>query len=449
MNANFFLLLTYLTGGIALGAVCLAYMRSRDTFHPMIYLGLMLFALYCSLPLQLFSSNPEGVLSYLSIQHLEFVQTLNLLGVVSICAGVLSGDRALRLPKRNLLTLELPPTINNRLKKAAIFLGFLGVLSFVYTIANVGGLAGAYGRSYGGGSAASGWVRDGVFLTLPALLWFMTVHRKQRLLKTDWALVMIFASPHIIQGLLGARRGPTAMIIIALVVGWYLIRSCRPSLIQVIIGGAILGFLMLFLVSNRDQIYIGSDLNFDYDTTAIVEEVSGGNEFIYGGGAVVNANLRNKYFWGRRYFTVFFIRPIPKQLWPTKYRDSSVFLGIPSIEQNLGVGADEFTETLGWAGSVGAAPGIIADMWIEFSWLFLMALYLIGWAYGTVWQRAVTKGNLWIPVYTLMTALSVYLITQTLEAMAFRFLMTSVGSWLIWRYGVSGKVLKTQHNYPN
>jgi hypothetical protein len=53
------------------------------------------------------------------------------------------------------------------------------------------------------------------------------------------------------------------------------------------------------------------------------------------------------------------------------------------------------------------------------------------------WRKVITCGGLWIPIYTIMSALSVYLIMRTLEAMAFRFLFTGAATWLIWRYGIS------------
>ena len=437
MDTSFFVFLAITTGAIALVSLWFAYRRSRDSFHPMIYLGLMLFFLYSYMPLSLVLEDAETLKTYLSVPQLEYVQTLNFLGVLCMCVGVLVGSRNHRWHPMHYLNWQLSPQTQVRLKRAAIVLGFIGLAGFTYGIANVGGLVAAYGRAYGGGTSASGYTREAFLLTVPALLWFMVSHIQRPLSKLDWATIALFATPLMIHGLLGARRGPTAMIIIALTVGWYLTRGKRPGLPRVVVGGLILGFLMLFLVSNRNDIYLGSDFQLQRQPTDYIGVYSG-NEFVYGSGAILNADALDRYFWGRRYFTVFFIRPIPRFLWPTKYDDASRILNIPSLEENLGTGAESLVETLGWAGAVGAAPGIIADMWLEFWWYFTLVMFGLGWLYGMAWRKAVSVGGFWIPTYTIMMALSVYLVMQTLEAMAFRCLFMTGASWLVWRYGLGG-----------
>ena len=76
---------------------------------------------------------------------------------------------------------------------------------------------------------------------------------------------------------------------------------------------------------------------------------------------------------------------------------------------------------------------------LEFWWFSFLVLFLIGWFYGIAWRKAVTRGGLWIISYTLMAALSVYLVMQTLEAMAFRFLFMTAAAWLICKYGTKGR----------
>ena len=158
------------------------------------------------------------------------------------------------------------------------------------------------------------------------------------------------------------------------------------------VGGLSLGLLLLFLVAHRDQIYLGSDFDFERDAQAFAFEAHSGNEFIYGAGAVLHADAVADYWWGRRYATVLLVRPIPRFLWPSKYDDSAAIMGMPSISTNLGVGTDTFGQTVGWEGAIGSAPGIVADMWIEFWWASFLAILLIGWCYGRVWLKAVTRG---------------------------------------------------------
>ena len=443
MSHNFFVPLTLLIGIITLGGIYVAYQRSRDSFHPIIYLGLMLFVLYCYIPLNMFRSNSTKLFLFLSLEQLEYVQILNLLGIICLFAGVFLADRGLNRLHYSGQIWQLSPIVKQRIEQGAIICGIVGVLAYSYGILSVGGFGAAYSSSYGGGWSASGYAREAIMLTLPALLWLMATRIQQRLSSNDQFWIAVFTLPLLLQGLLGARRGPTAMILVSLVMGWHLIRMRRPNLFKTISSAIALGILMLFLVTNRSNIYLGSDFNFETPRDNYLMEIHTGNEFIYGSGVILDANARGKYFWGKRYLTIFFIRPIPKQLWPTKYQDAANWFDIPNLaNSNLGTGAADLSSTVGWSGAYGAAPGLIADMWLEFHWLYLGALFMIGWFYGIAWRKVLTSGGLWIPIYTIMTALSVYLIMQTLEAMAFRFLFTGAATWLIWRHGLSGQYQK-------
>jgi hypothetical protein len=398
----------------------------------------MLFYLYSYLPISLVRQDAASLQFYLTVQQLDYVQFIYFLGVLCVCSGVLYGSKKVSFQPSVKQNWVLPTKVRRRLKNAAIVCGILGILGFVYGITQVGGFVAAYGDAYGGGTSASGYIREAILLTLPALIWLMVSQLNQKITLQTWGWICIFAAPLLMHGILGARRGPTAMVLVAAVVGWYFIRFKRPKLLLVVTGSVVLGTLMLFLVANRDTIYLGSDFEFE-GTSSYASEVTSSNEFIYGSGVILHADSTESYMWGRRYFTIFFIRPIPRFLWPSKYQDASRILGIPNLELNLGTGGDDFVGTLGWAGPRGAAPGIVADMWLELWWFSLLALFAIGWFYGMVWRKAVTRGGLWTISYILLASLSVYMVMQTLEAMAFRFLFMTAAAWLIWKYGTKGR----------
>jgi hypothetical protein len=106
----------------------------------------------------------------------------------------------------------------------------------------------------------------------------------------------------------------------------------------------------------------------------------------------------------------------------------------------MGTNIDMASSYVGWIGATGAAPGIVADMWLEFWWFSLAALFMIGVTYNRIWAKAVQSGGLWIIVYIVASILSVYLVMQTLEAMLFRFLFIVIPMWLIFklaRYRIS------------
>ena len=218
------------------------------------------------------------------------------------------------------------------------------------------------------------------------------------------------------------------MIVVMIAMGWYLNRKRRPSLVITAAAGAAVGFLMLFLVVNRGAIYLGSDKELTTEVTTLAERPDTGNEFIYGTGTVLSADQRQSFYWGRRYLAQIVVRPIPHTVWPTKYED----FGLPELNHNAGTG-EGFEETLGWSGAEGSAPGIVADLWTEFSWLNLLALFILGRAYGHLWRKATIEGGAWVPQYVIASALSVYFVMQTMEAVIFRFLILSLPLWLSWK----------------
>ena len=67
-------------------------------------------------------------------------------------------------------------------------------------------------------------------------------------------------------------------------IGWYINRSKRPPLIAVGLAGACVGWLVLFLVTNRGSIYIGSDQKMTTDVSEVVDTAGTSNEWIYGAG---------------------------------------------------------------------------------------------------------------------------------------------------------------------
>jgi hypothetical protein len=214
--------------------------------------------------------------------------------------------------------------------------------------------------------------------------------------------------------------------------GWYMARRKRPPVVAMGGLGFALGWLVLFLVTNRGSIYIGSSFDVKTDVSGIVETADTGNEYIYGSGTIIAAMKRNHYFWMKRYLAEILVRPIPSAIWPTKYED----FGVPELLNNAGTG-EGFGDALGWQGAVGSAPGIVADLWVEGAWLCIPLMALLGWAYGYVWRKAVIKGGPWASQYIILSALSIYLVMQTMEAVIFRTIELSIPLWLAWRWALA------------
>ncbi len=417
---------------IAIGGAVIALDGSHDVFHPLLFIGPMFAFLYGWMPWKLQSAG--GLEQYLDGDQLLSVQRLFVLGVLAfvvacLAAGVRVGARAKDV------SATRSPRVAQRLLIGGAAAGSLGLLCWSITIVNVGGFVNAYSSSYSGGWDDSGYVRDGSLLLLTGVLLAVSALSVGAPRSWSFAVIALFGTPWLSQALLMARRGPTFAFVLVVLMGWYFNRSKRPPILAVALLGGCLGWLVLFLVTNRSSIYLGSSFDVTTDVSNIVEKSDTGNEYIYGSGTVLAAERRDHYFWMRRYLAQVMVRPIPSAIWPTKYED----FGVPELLHNAGTG-EGISDALGWVGAAGSAPGIVADLWVELWWLAVPAMAVLGFAYGWVWRRAVTRGGPWTSQYIILSALSIYLVMQTMEAVIFRTILLSVPCWLTWRWALKAQV---------
>jgi len=400
-------------------------MSTRDVFHPAILLSGLCALMYGYMPLSLAK---DGLLfSYVTQAQAEFTETLALLGTLCLMIGCFSGSASKpgALPRGP--SFEYSWEI---LQKGAYILGAAGFICWGITIRGAGGFSGAFGKADGAGWSDIGYIREAAYLLVVALILLLTPQSLQHRDRKWWAAIILFTIPWLMQGLLGARRGPTFVIAATLGMSWYLSNAKRPPLPLLICSAGALGALMLFLVTNRDRIYLGSDFSgMKTDITQVVTDANESNEYIFGTGCIETARRTSHYFWGRRYLAEIIVRPIPHQLWPNKYED----FGVGELTQNAGVAGPGLAEIMGWDGIPGAAAAMIADFWVEFSWLMLPVLYGIGYAYGKVWKRAVDEGGPWNSQFTIIAILAIYLVTQSGEAVIFRFIILTVPTRYIWK----------------
>jgi hypothetical protein len=432
----FFELYLFLTFVVVSSGVVWGTVRYNDTLHPLIFLMPAAGFMYVIRPWSLYR---DGALDQFFLpDQLAFVQGFNLACVTALAVGCIAGSRGLKRDPRRVDQHHYlsTPAWNERLFQLAIVLGGLGLLVYVYGLYNVGGFVAAYDAPKGGGWAATGYLRDFSILVVPAII-LLFMSRRGSLWRARHAILLIvFSSPLLIHGLLSARRGPTFMGIASIGVSWYLNRHDRPSLWQMLAAGFAVGVLLLVLVTFRSQIYLGSSFLTGQgpSTTEIVEkslertdQADYGNEFVYGSFVLLGAGNNQSFYWGRRYLTYIFIRPIPSALWPSKYSD----VGMEDLRQNAG--------TLVQAANIpveqlpkGAAPGFAADLYLEFWWFAVAAAFGIGWIYGVFWRRNLTHGGWWRIVFAALLVFSLYLITQTMEAALFRFLEVLIPTSLGW-----------------
>jgi oligosaccharide repeat unit polymerase len=417
-------ILIWAVPALAAAGMAITYLKTKDPFHPLL-LTLPMFAfIYGWMPLRLKGS--EALFNYLDVDQLEFVQSLNLAGMLAFIAGCLICSR--RTYTVNTMSAALDNVRYRTLRSGALMLGTVGIAAWLKTIINRGGLRNAFGSAYGGGWDDSGYVRDAMYLTISALLLLFATLGQNKLSLMDRLFIAACSAPWIVQGLLGARRGPTFMITVIVAMSWYMARGSRPPLVLVSAAGALLGLFMLLLVVNRGQIYWGSDLDLRFDLNPMTSVADRGNEYIYGSGAVVNAQLTQRFYWGRRYVMHALVRMIPSSIWPTKYED----FGLQDILINGGTSGGELVYVMGWGGTPGAAPGMVADLWLEFSWLALPAIFITGILYGVCWSKAVSVGGIWTGLFVLISALSIHLVMQGVESVTVRFLEIFVPVLAVW-----------------
>ena len=423
-----FELLLLATAGVCAVGFVIAYDGSRDVFHPLIFIAPMLTFLYAWMPWKLLQH--DGLSRFFDKDQLLQVQVLNLLGATAFVLACLAAGVRIHRPSET--RQPYSPRVLRRLLVGGAIVGSVGLTCWTISVLNVGGFVAAFGTSYQGGYDDSGYVRDGAMLLLVAVLLIMTSFSAGGPRLVSIGLLLAFGTPWTISALLLGRRGPTFNLVIVLAMGWYFSRTKRPPLLAVGALGMLLGWFVLFLVTNRGQLYLGSSFDMKADVSNAVEKPDTGNEYIYGSGSVIAAEGRDHYFWMRRYLAQILVRPVPRSVWPTKYED----FGVPELLSNAGTG-EGFGETLGWKGAVGSAPGIIADFFLEVWWFAVPLMGIVGWGYGYIWRRAVCDGGPWMTQYVIFSALSIYLVMQTGEAVIFRSIELSLPCWLVWRWANS------------
>ncbi len=433
---TFFDLLTAAIAVMAAGAIFWAVVHIRDVFHPLAFLMPMVLYIYVFIPIEMQFHDLMRESAF-TISEFTSVQGLNAACILALIVGCLAGTGRIGAEPRFVALSDLQV---EKVFRLALLLGGISLVAFAINVGNVGGLFEAYSHEKGGGTAETGYGRDTVFWSISALallaLCFFHGSLQPRFI---WAAVA-FAAPMAIHGLLGARRGPTFIAVSSVAAMYFLGRNKRPRLAVFFGGSLTLGVLLLLIVTFRDQFRIGSDLfqnptavlgsmidRLDEERAETMERTLGANEFVYGVDVVTRFSKGDpdSVYWGSRILTIMFIRPIPSKIWENKYED----IGMGRYLVNVGLGGvDEFSTV-----AYGAAPGFVADLFAEFSWGAIVASFLIGFGYARAWFKAIYRGGVWLPVYVLCLAFSIFLVTQTIEAILFRLLFTSIPILVLWR----------------
>jgi hypothetical protein len=430
-------ILIWASGLVMTAAAWFAWRRYHDPLHPLLFLTPMFVYLHTVVPIVLLD---RGMLTNLftDTEKLLFAQAMVFFEMTALAAGAV----VVRLPAGPLapvrFVLHISPLAIRRLRNAAFVLGGLGLAAFFYRLSTIGGFIQAYSRPKGGGAepGLSGYITGASLLTIPAIFLLVLSHRDK---KPNWKLafwMFAFAFPHLAQGLLGGSRGNAFLAVATLALGWYLTRATRPSLRALLAGLLVTALLMFTLKTHRRSVYLGSEsIQFDWNKVveAIVpKEIEPEHVSTLTLATIIAARDRQHCFWGRRYLAQLVVRPIPRQIWPTKYDD----LGFGWMVKQPGSGGmhpSQWIASLGWFPAAGSAVGLIADAYLELSWGSVLICFFIGWLYASLWRNAVCKHGLWTLLYFEACAVSVYVPTQGLAtAWLYRFAYLAVPSIFLW-----------------
>lgn len=321
-------------------------------------------------------------------------------------------------------TNTFSPVVRRRLFAVAVFLGSLSILAYSYGLLNVGGLVEAYSRSKGGGVVGSGYVGEAVLLSYPAIfLVSLSAQGTRRIGVVKLASSLLFAAPQLLQGTLGGRRGPLFLSLTVLYFAWHIAKNKLPKLLNALISFTLIGFLVLFVLSQRQAVFIGSGESFQLDrlSNILTPERIEDADFIAGASTILVYDQTNNFTWGRDYLVDLFVRPIPRQLWPQKYEDAANLIGYRVVEG--GGDWEYFTQVLGFAPPKGSSVGVAASLYTSFSWLALFAIYFLGRFLSFLWMRHKTRGGIWTIFFCQSMILSIYLPTQSFSAFYQRLIL--------------------------
>lgn len=426
--------------GVLVGAVAVgAYSRTRDAFHPAVLTSPLFIYMYCVWPLVL---NRDGSLyQFFSPSQLEYVGLLYFLSIACLYLGmVVNSGRGHNSSgvSIDLFDIEVDEATRRQIARLALSLGVIALAAYLYKIGNVGGFEAAYGRAKGGGRADSGYISEAVLFSFPAVILYAISRKRSGVVAGDVLAALLMMMPHLIQGTLGGRRGPIFLALATLFISWFIAQRIRPRVATAIVGIGVCGLAVVFVWSQRQDLYLGSgggvEVERMWERIVPEGEVSTGNTFVAGAASVVMAERLEFTYWGYRYFVTFVIRPIPKQIWPTKYEDMGANW---LLWHGDGTRAERYYNTVGFVPLSGSAVGYVADAFLEFSWGVVLFSFFLGRGFNAVWRRHITHGQYWSVLYIVMIVLSIYLATQSFTAWAHRLLFIGGMTYVFWRFFVS------------
>lgn len=414
----------------------LGYRRTGDPLHPAVILSPLFFLGMVLEPAQRLL-HPEIVEFFPNYRGVSFAMTVQYIGMAFFFAGMLSTVTSIGLGRNSLSLLDL--TLDDRklrkIRTVAWSLACFASFGYWYGIYLNGGFIRSYSTGKGGGLASmSGYLGEAQNLGVVAVVFYAISLQRSGLRFINVIAALLMMSPTLLQATFGGRRGPMFIAGASLFVSYFIAIGRVPKLKQIVPMLAVLLIGVVFIGSQRENLYFGSErgINLPAFLEALFgAQVQRGDNFVASAGATIAIYEMDDYHWGRRFITTYLVRPIPRELWPTKYDDiSNLLYGKPFLEiQNAHY---DWIDILGWRPTNGYAVNSIVDQFWEFSWGYVVVLWLFGRGLSFIWYKFRTVGGYWFICYFIVVSLSIYLPTQSFSAFAHRFLYLSLMSYGIW-----------------
>jgi hypothetical protein len=416
----------------------IGYTRSRDPLHPVVFLTPLFFLGMVLDPARTLM-HPDIERYFPNLKGLGFAMLVQYLGMAAFFIGILS-IRSVRRPLRvnqSLIDPLLTVSQRSQLRTLAWIIAGISLAAYWSGIWNVGGFIHAYSRHKGGGRSISGYLGEASNLGLVALVIYSLSIQLRRLKLSDVVAAVVMVSPVLLSGTLGGRRGPLFLSLAMLFVAYWIARGRVPR--PWVTGTTFATFVVaiVFIQSQRQHLHLGSNQGIRWQRFSEVlrgEEIGPGDNFIASSGAVIALQETGEFHYGRRFVVTYLVRPIPRHFWPTKYDDATAILyGRQETFRSVTNRHQHWQGILGWHPPVGFAVNAIVDLFMEFSWGFVLATFALGRFIGFCWRKFRTDGGIWFVIYVSIAALSIYLPTQSLSAFMHRFLYLSVMTAIFWK----------------
>jgi len=402
------------------------WIDKRDLFYPTIYIVPMCLFFYVVFPIVGVSADEEQFFSFGGGEDaLGVYQCVALLVIVSLVAGIQVGSRGRRtMPGRKLGSASI--------YTLATVIGIAGFSAWLYTIEDVGGFESAYGRAYGGGWAESGYMREAMFAGVLSAPMIILARRSRGMRVIDWVLVLLVIAPVLIQGIFGARRGPTFLALVSVIGAYILVFRVRVGFLPALTGSVAIGLLLLLLITNRDAIYLGAELSEVQEAWTYLRTYHS-NEYLYGSALHRYVEATGDDFNGLRIVAHLIGKIVPAGIWPTIYEDlDAVFQLETDLTLNAGVPVQKVASVVGWQAAVGAAPGLVGDIWLEFGWSSPIFAFAVGCIYGLAWRVSAMRPSMQF-LSLILAALSIYLVSQSIEAWLYRLFLLGLPGYVVLR----------------